>query len=234
MQGEFIDEPLAVDDGAAVSYLHADMLGSVVRISSTGGAVSLTRQYDAWGNLEEGAGEPGYAFTGREWDPESGLYYYRARYYDPRIGRFVSEDPVGFRAGPNFYTYVSSNPVNLADPSGLLEVCCRATKYKFLGDKCHCFIVFDDGTTVGAYRVGTSLQKQLNHPDDKPKPPGTKCTKLPLGRCDELKILDLYFRYPDIEPYRPDNTSNTPPSYFLREIGWGGLPKCAQGQVPLQ
>ena len=46
----------------------------------------MTRQYDAWGNLESGASEPGYAFTGREWDPETGLYYYRARYYDPKVG----------------------------------------------------------------------------------------------------------------------------------------------------
>jgi RHS repeat-associated protein len=61
----------------------------------------------------------GYAFTGREWDAETGLYYYRARYYDPKIGRFLSEDPIGFMGGANFYAYVEGNPLTLVDPFGL-------------------------------------------------------------------------------------------------------------------
>jgi RHS repeat-associated protein len=59
------------------------------------------------------------AFSGREWDPEIGLYYYRARYYDPKIGRFISEDPIGFAGGVNLYSYVDNNPVLAGDPSGL-------------------------------------------------------------------------------------------------------------------
>ncbi len=51
-------------------------------------------------------------------DPESANRYYRARYYDPTIGRFLSEDPVGLREGPNFYAYVHDNPINKVDPSG--------------------------------------------------------------------------------------------------------------------
>jgi RHS repeat-associated protein len=69
--------------------------------------------------LEAGAGQSGYAFTGREWEPEAGLHYYRARYYDPRIGRFISEDPIGLRAGVNLYAYVLGNPVTAVDPFGL-------------------------------------------------------------------------------------------------------------------
>jgi RHS repeat-associated protein len=57
-------------------------------------------------------------FTGRELDSESGLYYYRARYYDPYLGRFISEDPIGFDGGINFYAYVDNNPLNATDPSG--------------------------------------------------------------------------------------------------------------------
>jgi len=60
-----------------------------------------------------------YTYTGREYDPESGLYYYRARYYDAGIGRFLSEDPVGFLGGVNFYGYCVNNPVNWIDPWGL-------------------------------------------------------------------------------------------------------------------
>jgi RHS repeat-associated protein len=58
-----------------------------------------------------GSGYGNKAFTGREYDPETGLYYYRARYYDPKIGRFVSQDPIGFLGGNNFYAYVENNPV---------------------------------------------------------------------------------------------------------------------------
>ena len=58
-----------------------------------------------------------FKFTGRE-DDGTGLYYYRARYYDPSTGRFISEDPKGFGAGINFYAYTSNNPINGNDPSG--------------------------------------------------------------------------------------------------------------------
>lgn len=60
-----------------------------------------------------------HSYTASEFDSESGLYYYRARYYDPSSGRFLSEDPIQFGAGPNFYLYVGNNPINRFDPLGL-------------------------------------------------------------------------------------------------------------------
>jgi RHS repeat-associated protein len=57
--------------------------------------------------------------TGREFDKETGLYYYRARYYDPMEGRFITKDPIGFIGGINLYIYVQNNPVNIIDPLGL-------------------------------------------------------------------------------------------------------------------
>jgi len=120
IHGPGIDEPLArIDHAGQASYYHADGLGSIVRMTSQAGDIVQSRQYDAWGNPELGADLPGYAFTGREWDPETGLYYYRARYYDPKIGRFISEDPIGFQGGVNFYGYGRNNPTNFVDPSGL-------------------------------------------------------------------------------------------------------------------
>ncbi len=75
--------------------------------------------YDGFGQIQGGGAIGGYTFTGREWDPETGLYYYRARYYDPRLGRFISEDPILWAGGENFYSYVKNRPATLSDPQGL-------------------------------------------------------------------------------------------------------------------
>jgi len=101
-------------------YAHSDGLGSIVKVTKANGTVvpAQNRQYDAFGNPQVGPGS-GYAFTGREWDAKIGLYYYRARYYDPRIGRFISEDPIGLGGGVNLYAYVRNNPARYTDPLGL-------------------------------------------------------------------------------------------------------------------
>jgi len=79
----------------------------------------LLREHDPWGNPLQGSATSGYAFTGREWDSESSLYYYRARYYDPKIGRFISEDPIGRLGGSNYYAYGANRPTRSGDPLGL-------------------------------------------------------------------------------------------------------------------
>ncbi len=128
VHGLDIDAPLAVDDTGASSYFHADALGSIAKRTSQVGVVLHEYRYDAWGNIEAGAGEPGYAFTGREWDVETGLYYYRARYYDARSGRFLGEDPLRppkhMWADPSLYPYVGENPTSRIDPSGMASVDC--------------------------------------------------------------------------------------------------------------
>ena len=64
-----------------------------------------------------------FGYTSRERDEVTGLMYYRARYYDPAVGRFLSEDPLGFDAGDaNFYRYVFNSPTNYTDPSGEIAV----------------------------------------------------------------------------------------------------------------
>ena len=88
-------------------------------MTNAAGTVTLRGSTTPGGISRSARSQPGYAFTGREWDPEVGLYYYRARYYDAKAGRFISEDPVGVQAALNFYTYVENSPTDGVDPSGL-------------------------------------------------------------------------------------------------------------------
>lgn len=123
--GDQLDQPLSMQRGGADYYFHADALGSIRLVTDATGAVQNSYDYDAFGNFTqrvEGVPSP-YGFTGREHDAESGLYFYRARYYSPRLGRFVSEDPVGFAGRDvNLYRYVANDPLNHADPSGLIPL----------------------------------------------------------------------------------------------------------------
>jgi RHS repeat-associated protein len=120
-QARNIDEPLAMLRSSATSYYSADGLGSVTSLTNSSGAAAETYTYDSFGKVTASSGSVTnpFQYTGREMDAETGLYYYRARYYDPASGRFLSEDPVRFSAGVNFYDYVYNNPVRYADPMGL-------------------------------------------------------------------------------------------------------------------
>jgi RHS repeat-associated protein len=120
VHGPGIDQQLAsVDGGGTVSYYLADHLGSIVQQTNASASVTLTRQYDPYGVPLQGGPTSGYAYTGREWDAEIGLYYYRARYYDPSSGRFISEDPIGLAGGMNLYACANGNPIRYRDPLGL-------------------------------------------------------------------------------------------------------------------
>ncbi|MHB1176596.1 MAG: RHS repeat-associated core domain-containing protein, partial [Sulfuriferula sp.] len=113
------DEPIERITATAAQYFHHDGLGSIVGVTNNLGGTDATQRFDAWGNQIASTGtQTRYGYTGREPD-ETGLIYYRARYYDSTIGRFVSRDPIGLGGGINLYTYVGNNPVNLTDPLGL-------------------------------------------------------------------------------------------------------------------
>lgn len=94
---------------------------SIVAITNSTPAVVQQYAYDAFGMVtpsQPDFANP-YTYTGREWDQELGLYFYRARYYDAMEGRFISKDPIGFAGGDvNLYRYVQNNPIMLIDPSG--------------------------------------------------------------------------------------------------------------------
>jgi len=123
--GSFVDEPLIMYRGGENYYYHSDKLGSIMEISDNTGVVVKAYAYDSYGNivLETGSLENTFTYTGREFDVETGHYYYRARYYDPSIARFIQEDPIGFIAGDiNIYNYVQNSPLDFTDPFGLKKV----------------------------------------------------------------------------------------------------------------
>ncbi len=106
-----------------------DGLGSPLALTNEAGSVLERYIYTEFGtptatNVPTGAAGPAsfyqnpILFTGREWEPEAGVYYYRARYYNPTTGRFLSRDPLGIAPDLNLYRYVGNNPTNWTDPDG--------------------------------------------------------------------------------------------------------------------
>jgi len=118
-----IDEPLAELRSGTTSYYQADGLGSVTTLSNPAGAIAVNYTYDSFGNIVATSGSivNNFRYTGREWDAETSLYYYRARYYDAVSGRFINEDPIEFPGGINFYAYVRNDSTNLWDSFGLKD-----------------------------------------------------------------------------------------------------------------
>lgn len=121
--GPGIDEPLAEARPHRTRYHHADALGSIVALTGKDGNPVRHYRYSAFGIPEDHRHDPQpYRFTGREWDKEIGLYYYRARHYTPLLGRFLQEDLIELVEGQtNRYPYVDNNPVTYVDPTGLIK-----------------------------------------------------------------------------------------------------------------
>lgn len=104
-----------------VSYYLSDHLGSTAGLTDASGNMVEQVAYDSYGN-SAGSAFTRYTYTGRERDPDTGLLYYRARFYDPQLGRFVNEDPIGLLGGLNLFAYVENRPTNGIDPFGLQQL----------------------------------------------------------------------------------------------------------------
>jgi RHS repeat-associated protein len=120
-QTQNVDETLAMLRSSTTSYYQADGSDSVSSLSNAAGALAQTYTFDSFGDTTASTGSltNPFRYTAREFDSETSLYYMRARYFDPATGRFISEDPITFSGGINFYRYAKNNPVNLVDPFGL-------------------------------------------------------------------------------------------------------------------
>jgi RHS repeat-associated protein len=166
-----IDEPLAMLRGGATSFYHADGLGSVTSLSNTAGSLAQTYQFDSFGKQTAASGSltNPFQYTAREFDSETSLYYYRARYYDPTNGRFISEDPIRLEGAANFYAFVSNDPIDHDDPSGLK----CTTKIMLVTAYC------TKGRTASGSRAGPGTVATAN--TNAPSRPNPKPIPYPFG-----------------------------------------------------
>ena len=123
--GAGVDEPICmIDTDGSVYYFHQDASKSVIALSDENGAVVETYAYTPYGKpfVNETGSTPKspFLFSGRWYEADAGVYYYRARHYHPELRKFLQADPLGYEDGMNMYAYVHNNPVNFYDPDGTI------------------------------------------------------------------------------------------------------------------
>ncbi|MGC2327827.1 MAG: RHS repeat-associated core domain-containing protein [Candidatus Sulfotelmatobacter sp.] len=229
-----VDDQLSELRSSTISYYEQDGIGSVSSLTNSASAIASTYSYDAFGNLTASTGtltNP-FRYTGREFDPETGFYFYRARYYDSTVGRFLGEDPLGFPgSGSNFYAYVKNDPATLSDPFGL---CPKGKKCKNCATKVAAAVTSKIGvpvTLVGptAFPPGTSGTLDPDDPGMRNGAcnfdffvPGYTPPSDPLGHCGRYSpnFTGIGSSLHIVYPKGPCNLLGDPTTYAVDETGF--------------
>ncbi len=124
-----LDAPHAVSTFSSTDYYVRDLAGNVAGFANGSGVYAGRYRYTPYGEtlVDSAHVVQPLRWQAREWDDKAGLYYFRARYYDPVLGRFISEDPIGLAGGENPYLFAMSDPINGSDPTGLQGRPCNPT-----------------------------------------------------------------------------------------------------------
>ncbi|HEX7955432.1 MAG TPA: RHS repeat-associated core domain-containing protein [Pyrinomonadaceae bacterium] len=197
LRGAGTDVLLRQASAAGALYPLPDQLGSPAALTDAAGNVVERRRYEPYGD-SAGSQLTRHDFTGRERDSQTGLLYYRARWYDPAQGRFISEDPAGFAGGLNKYAYVSGNPVSKTDPLGLYELNVHYYLTYYLVSNHPCFSGGD------AKQVAEGDQGTDEDPKTMPGPGWKESSWDPTGVLDQstpdydqqLKNMDYHALHP--------------------------------------
>ncbi len=142
-------------------YFLQDQSGSTSSLTDGSGSVVERNQYESFG-ASPGSSLTRFTYTGREKDSLTGLIFFRARWYDPQQGRFISEDPAGLAGGLNQYAYVGNDPINKQDPLGLFDVDVHYYLTYYLAMKTGCF------NSSEARKIAEGNQKADEDHDKKP------------------------------------------------------------------
>jgi RHS repeat-associated protein len=240
LTGLTVDEYFQRTDASGPAYFLTDALGSTTALTGPAGNILAQYAYDPYGNTTmAGSSTNPYQFTGRENDG-TGLYYYRARYYDPARGRFLSEDPVRFESAPSFYVYVSNNPASFVDPSGFEQQGAPTYDPGVWSDAGH--VVTNNCYSYACNRLHPPGPPHLPQPGEDEGynlPEKPKCLEIKIGaRKDGLKNgrggncpsgysrVRLYWTanfmgtgYPDYHLYRQDSNGLWSSKHAISRVG---------------
>lgn len=191
------DHPHAVMVGPARTpyYYVAEHPGHVAALANGRGETVNSYEYDPWGrptSTQQQVAQP-LRWGAREYDGETGLYYVRARYYDPQLQRFISEDPIGLAGGLNPYAFAGNNPVSLRDPSGMSPWQQTGNVNPYVTGEAYCYVweeMARAGYGVESYQVAKDKCLQYrNYCSSIGKTPGGPCNAVLGGGAVQLPTI---------------------------------------------